>query len=80
MFFLFLNVEPINNYRTVTVFSRHFDFFRQQKDEGLKDSLQSINQLGGWLVERLTSLTTSTSGDNYGLWHSLLQVSLWGNK
>ncbi len=56
---------------------RSFDFFRQQKDEGLKDSLQSMNQLGGWLLDQLSSLTP---GEYNSLWRNLLQVSLWGNK
>jgi hypothetical protein len=36
-----------------------------------------MNQLGGWLLGQLSSLTP---GEHYSIWHNLLQVSLWGNK
>jgi hypothetical protein len=36
-----------------------------------------MNQLGGWLLDQLSSLTP---GEHNNLWRNLLQVSLWGNK
>jgi hypothetical protein len=36
-----------------------------------------MNQLGGWLLDQLSSLTP---GEYSSLWRNLLQVSLWGNK
>jgi hypothetical protein len=44
-----------------------------------------MNQLGGWLLDRLkndsqSSENLTTLQHHYSLWHTLLQLSLWGNK
>jgi len=53
------------------------DYFRQQKEDGYHGSLQSMEQLGSWLVSQLSSLTPDMYQQTWGI---LVQVCLWGNK
>lgn len=53
------------------------DYFRQQKEEGYHGSLQSMVQLGSWLVSHLANMTPDKYQQTWGI---LVQVCLWGNK
>jgi len=53
------------------------DYFRQQKEEGYHGSLQSMVQLGSWLVTHLANMTPDKYQQTWGI---LVQVCLWGNK
>lgn len=61
---------------------RDFDFFRHQKEEGFRDSLYSMEQLGEWILQILPedSSISSKGNDTQDLFAKLLQISLWGNK
>jgi len=58
------------------------DYFRQQKEEGYHGSLQSMRQLGAWLLPQLSKLSSNTQqlSDSWQVWATLVQVCLWGNK
>jgi len=53
------------------------DYFRQQKEDGYHGSLQSMEQLGSWLVSQLSSLTPDMYQQTWG---TLVEICLWGNK
>lgn len=53
------------------------DYFRQQKEESYHGSLQSMVQLGSWLVSHLASISPDKYQQTWGI---LVQVCLWGNK
>jgi len=59
---------------------RSFDFFRHQKEEGFRESLSSMKDLGDWLFHSLANLDHENKTEIRELFGNLLQISLWGNK
>jgi len=63
---------------------RDFDFFKDLKEQGFRESLLSMEQLGGWFLQHMRISQNDESSRNEtdakDLFHLLLQISLWGNK
>ena len=64
----------------LVLFFRSFDFFRHQKEEGFRESLSSMKDLGDWLFHSLANLDHENKTEIRELFGNLLQISLWGNK
>eukprot|EP00088_Acartia_fossae_P041886 TRINITY_DN4384_c0_g1_i1.p1 TRINITY_DN4384_c0_g1~~TRINITY_DN4384_c0_g1_i1.p1 ORF type:complete len:442 (-),score=79.47 TRINITY_DN4384_c0_g1_i1:201-1526(-) len=57
-----------------------FDFFRHQKEEGFRESLASMSELGSWLQDQLEGAQQHSSTQMETNFKTLIRISLWGNK